>query len=144
MKRQTENKVQKKNWKATILYGCIFLVLLLVVQYFYQKNKTPSITQEQQTEIGSIHEPTGFIIDDGMQTVITNCTSCHSAALVTQNRMSKEGWMATIRWMQETQNLWDLGDNEAIIVDYLAKHYAPEAHGRRKSLNITEWYELKE
>ena len=57
--------------------------------------------------------------------------------------MSKERWLATIRWMQETQNLWDLGENETAIVNYLAKNYAPNKVGRRQNLTNIDWYELK-
>ncbi len=89
-----------------------------------------------------IHVPTGFIAGEGLQLVIGNCTNCHSAKLVTQNRFTKEGWTNVIRWMQETQGLWDLGSNEEEIVNYLAKHYAPEARGRRKPLEV-EWYDLE-
>jgi hypothetical protein len=46
--------------------------------------------------------------------------------------------------MQQTQGLWDLGDNEKPILDYLAKNYAPEDAGRRKQLTNVEWYILKE
>jgi hypothetical protein len=56
--------------------------------------------------------------------------------------MSREGWKATIVWMQETQNLWDLGANEELILNYLSKNYAPTDKGRRQNLEITEWYEL--
>lgn len=91
-----------------------------------------------------IHQRTGFIDDEGLMLVVNNCTNCHSAKLVTQNRMSKERWLATIRWMQETQNLWDLGGNEEPIVNYLAKHYAPIQKGRRQNLSNIEWYELKD
>ncbi len=90
-----------------------------------------------------IHLRTGFVQGEGLMAVVNNCTNCHSAKLVTQNRMTKEGWQATIKWMQETQNLWDLGKNEAIIVDYLATYYAPEKKGRRENLDNIEWYELK-
>lgn len=90
-----------------------------------------------------IHLRTGFVEGEGLTTVINNCTNCHSAKLVTQNRMTKEQWQATIHWMQETQNLWDLGDNEEIILNYLATHYAPTKEGRRKNLQDIEWYTLK-
>lgn len=66
--------------------------------------------------------------------VIAHCTACHSAALITQNRMTRDGWLNTIRWMQEKQGLWPLGEHEDIVLDYLAKHYYPEATGRRKPL----------
>ncbi|AUP77435.1 monoheme cytochrome C [Flavivirga eckloniae] len=90
-----------------------------------------------------IHLATGFKNDEGLQIVIASCTPCHSAKLVTQNRANKEGWVSIIRWMQETQNLWDLGKNEAIIVDYLAKNYASEETGRRTNLENIEWYDLE-
>ena len=91
-----------------------------------------------------VHVLTGFVEGEGLMTVVNNCTNCHSAKLVTQNRMTADGWRATIDWMQETQNLWDLGANEEIIVAYLAKFYAPEAQGRRQNLTNIEWYELKD
>ncbi len=91
-----------------------------------------------------IHLRTGFAEGAGLQLVINNCTTCHSAKLVTQNRMSKERWKATIRWMQETQNLWDLGANEEAIINYLATYYAPTEKGRRQNLANIEWYNLKE
>ena len=89
-----------------------------------------------------VHLRTGFVEGEGLMTVVNNCTNCHSAKLVTQNRMSREGWEATIRWMQETQNLWDLGNNEEIILNYLASYYAPEKKGRRQNLDNIEWYDL--
>lgn len=95
-----------------------------------------------QVENG-VHLRTGFVEGEGLMTVVTHCTACHSAKLVTQNRMTREGWEETIRWMQKTQNLWDLGENEKIILDYLAAHYAPEKKGRRQNLADIEWYELK-
>lgn len=91
-----------------------------------------------------VHLATGFKDGDGLQLVIANCTSCHSAKLVTQNRATKEGWINIIRWMQDTQNLWNLGNNEAIIVEYLAKNYAPENQGRRQALKDIEWYDLED
>lgn len=90
-----------------------------------------------------VHLRTGFADGEGLMTVVANCTACHSAKLVTQNRMTREGWEQTIRWMQKTQNLWDLGPNEAVILDYLATHYAPEKKGRRQNLTDVEWYELQ-
>ncbi len=90
-----------------------------------------------------IHVRTGLVEADGLMTVVNNCTNCHSAKLVTQNRMNEERWIATIRWMQETQNLWDLGNNEAIIVNYLVTNYPPAKKGRREILSDIEWYELK-
>lgn len=88
---------------------------------------------------------TGLLAGEGLELVKANCTACHSSALILQNRFTREGWHSKIVWMQETQGLWDLGGNEAIILDYLTANYAPEApQGRRVPLSGIEWYELKD
>jgi len=103
-----------------------------------------AISEEDYDKIeNGVHVRTGFVEGEGLMLVVNNCTNCHSAKLVTQNRMSKERWLATIRWMQETQNLWDLGKNEEPIVNYLATYYAPTKKGRRQNLANIEWYELE-
>ena len=102
---------------------------------------------ENRIENG-IHVQTGLLDGEGLNLVIAHCTACHSAQLVTQNRADREGWKKMIVWMQETQNLWDLGTQEEAILDYLAKNYAPETVGRRNfrraPLKDIEWYELKD
>ncbi len=91
-----------------------------------------------------IHVRTGLVEAEGLMTVVYNCTNCHSSKLVTQNRMNEEQWNTTIKWMQETQNLWDLGKNQEIIVDYLVTNYPPQSKGRRLALTNIEWYELED
>ncbi len=91
-----------------------------------------------------IHVRTGLIDAKGLIEVVNNCTNCHSAKLITQNRMNKERWEATIDWMQKTQNLWDLGKNEEIIVNYLVTNYPPQKKGRRLGLTNIEWYDLED
>lgn len=93
----------------------------------------------------NIHIQTGLVYALGFDAVRKNCTGCHSPQLITQNRATREGWHQMIRWMQETQGLWDLGASESTILDYLAEHYAPEAVGRRPNLNVEEieWYVLE-
>ncbi len=68
--------------------------------------------------------------------VISQCTGCHSSQLILTQRLSKQGWLATIRWMQEEHGLWPLEDFEDPIVRYLAKYYGPdgEANGRRRPI----------
>ena len=85
----------------------------------------------------------GLVDDAGVLLVLQNCNSCHSTQFITQNRMTKEGWKSTIRWMQSTQNLWDLGEDEAPILTYLSKNYAPSATGRRQNLVTDDWYTLE-
>ncbi|MDC6366227.1 MULTISPECIES: monoheme cytochrome C [Flavobacteriaceae] len=138
---------------SRILFAFVLLLLMLFTGLFYIANNTDAFTSEEiapqeiveadDTIKNGIHLATGFVDDKGMQLTIQNCTGCHSAQLVTQNRMSREGWEATIKWMQETQNLWDLGANEEAILTYLSKNYAPKAKGRRQNLEGIEWYELE-
>jgi len=90
-----------------------------------------------------IHLRTGLINAKGLMTVINNCTGCHSSKIILQNRMNADRWNATIKWMQETQNLWDLGKNQEIIVNYLVSNYPVEDKGRRENLSDIEWYELE-
>jgi hypothetical protein len=94
--------------------------------------------------VEGIHTPTGLIADAGYLLVRNNCGSCHSFELIRNKRATREGWLSTIRWMQRTQNLWNLGENEKPILDYLAKNYAPEDTGRRKQLTGIEWYKLEQ
>lgn len=96
----------------------------------------------------------GFVIEDGIESttglvaqgdwllVKQNCTSCHSAKLVTQNRADEQGWESTLDWMRQTQGLWDLGTNKQRIIHYLATYYGQEEVARRKPLEVTEWYDI--
>ncbi|MBP6313846.1 MAG: monoheme cytochrome C [Flavobacteriales bacterium] len=101
------------------------------------------VVDEFDTVENGIHLRTGLIDAEGMNLVINNCTACHSAKIITQNRMTAERWNATIKWMQETQNLWDLGKDQEAIVNYLVTNYPPStSNGRRKQLSGIEWYDL--
>ena len=81
----------------------------------------------------------GLVDAEGVELVEANCGACHSLKLVTQNRANSEGWLQMIRWMQETQRLWPLGEHEPVILDYLSTHYAPISSGRRKPLPAVEF-----
>jgi len=129
--------------------GILLCMVLLINPEIIKLSKSNSeyltitIEEDEDKIENGIHVRTGFVDDKGLMETINNCTNCHSSKLVIQNRMSKERWVATIRWMQKTQNLWDLGGNEAIIVNYLAKNYAPTKKGRRENLTDVDWYELE-
>lgn len=138
---------------VVILIG---LVLLLVFQLEISASLS-SFTSEESIEIP---EPltdfsnevvdgkdveTGLLAGEGFEIVKGNCTACHSSALILQSGFSREVWHEKIVWMQETQGLWDLGENESLILDYLAANYGPkESHGRRKPITGIDWYELKD
>jgi hypothetical protein len=139
--------------KPIISYVAIVAILMLTLcaVYLYKKQSekiqnedTYKVADENPDEIvDGIHVRTGLIAAEGLQEVITNCTTCHSSKLIVQNRMGKEQWNATIRWMQETQGLWDLGENQQVIVDYLTTNYPTFKKGRRAALTDIEWYTLE-
>lgn len=163
MDQQTRKELALKQGKIAINFGVsvfVFASVWLFQHHFFPTifEKDDSITTLQSDSSGfseesyfeldsadienGIHLPTGLIVDDGCQEVMVTCAACHSLDLVTQNRDTRKGWKETIVWMQETQKLWDLGEKEDVILDYLAKNYAPEDSGRRKNLENVEWYNL--
>ena len=107
--------------------------------------KSTELKMADPDVVNGIHQPTGLAAVGDYQLVMANCISCHSANLITENRMTAEGWRNTIKWMQETQKLWDLGPNTEKIVAYLANNYAPTEIGRRKNLKLEsdDWYVLE-
>lgn len=140
--------------------GLLAIVVILVGSVlfvaFYDASPSASESSEvaaqtsapQDSGVGEVVDgkdvATGFVVDEGFEIVKTTCTACHSSAIVLQNKFTREGWKEKIVWMQQTQGLWDLGDNESVILDYLAKYHAPEPPtGRRLPLKDIEWYELK-
>ncbi|MBQ4915225.1 monoheme cytochrome C [Maribacter sp. MMG018] len=140
-----KNTSSKYKWPIVVAF--LFLFIGTGVWYLVG----PEESEEEVTDItemdpdkveNGIHVRTGLIEAEGLQEVINNCTTCHSSKLIIQNRMGEEQWNSTIRWMQETQGLWDLGDNQKIIVDYLTTNYPPFKKGRRKALSNIEWYKL--
>lgn len=84
---------------------------------------------------------TGLIDARGPMETLINCPNSHYSKPVSQNRMSKELWVATTRWMQGTQNLWDLGKYEAFIIHYLVENYPQRKTERRENLNNIQWYD---
>ncbi len=142
------NSIQSK---ALLVIVSLIVVTVIALSYYRDnrndvppKDKIVQVSENEEIVDGK-HAATGLIADEGLNLVIAHCTGCHSAKLVTQNRFNQEGWIRVIRWMQETQNLWDLGESETSIVDYLTKNYSPDITGtRRAPLSGIEWYELEE
>ena len=146
----------RKLYRSLMLFFALFVIAGGgIVYYMYHPDglnfnsksdiiaAVPLEEDEDRIENG-IHIRTGLIDADGLMTVVNNCTNCHSAKLVTQNRMNAERWNTTIKWMQETQNLWDLGGNQEVIVNYLVTNYPPKVKGRRMILTDIKWYELED
>lgn len=123
----------------------LFLIIISCIFYNCKQSEKPPKIDDSLVENG-IHVATGLAHDENFELVRAVCTSCHSAKLITQNRATREGWKDMIVWMQKTQKLPDLGTAEPAVLDYLAKHYAPEDVGRRSNLDQEEivWYELED
>lgn len=87
---------------------------------------------------------TGLIIDKDLYMVKAQCTSCHSSKLIIANHFTRDGWKQKIRWMQANHNLWELGETEKQVLDYLEKYYAPtQTYARRQPLKDIQWYKLE-
>ena len=82
-----------------------------------------------------VSSPSDLIQDDGWELAFAHCSACHSLQLVTSNRGDRDTWLRLIRWMQATQNLWQIeASAESRLLDYLARNYGPEEAVRRAQL----------
>lgn len=102
--------------KAKLRNALGALLVALTLPAAHAQGKAPEIDPE-----------TGFVVATGFPVVKAYCTACHSAKLVTQAGKSRASWIESIRWMQRTQGLFDLGPAEGEILDYLATHYGIKA-----------------
>ena len=93
-----------------------------------------AVVADDQGDAGplAIDKTSGLKMAEGWQLVRIHCGGCHSHALVTAQRADRQTWLDIIRWMQETQNLWQFdAPTEKGILDYLAANYPPRANRRR-------------
>lgn len=133
-----------------ILVGTILITFLAFKQ---SKESTPQSALKTQNSYLSdsltIDSETGLINDTNLMMVKAQCTACHNTQLIQQHRFTREGWKDKIRWMQKNHKLWDLGESEKVVLDYLEKYYSPkmasqEILNRRELLKKIEWYKLEE
>ena len=60
----------------------------------------------------------------GQREVRTYCATCHSLAIVTQQRLSKKVWDEVLVWMVDEQEMPEIVVEERLkIIDYLAQWY---------------------
>ena len=139
--KQRKNKLSNTN-RLLLIGGIVCVVAVIFIYFNATETNQNSLDKIDNHEIikdaddldqivDGIHVRTGFVDAPGLMAVVNNCTSCHSSQLVLQNKMNKERWTSTIRWMQKTQNLWELGDNEDIIINYLVTNYPPKKKGQK-------------
>jgi hypothetical protein len=82
----------------------------------------------------AVDRRTGLVRADGFELIVSRCTRCHTARIITQTRSSREQWLGMIRWMQLTQGLEELEPGvEAAILDYLERHYGIEPRPFRRA-----------
>ena len=82
---------------------------------------------------------TGLVTAPGWEDVRAHCGGCHDYSVVTNQRANRDAWRDMIRWMQRTQNLWQIPDDaENRILDYLAENYGPDESARRRRAPIAE------
>jgi len=74
---------------------------------------------------------------EAVQLIVTRCGSCHSTDLVTQQKLDRSRWTATIDKMIR----WGAGlspDERDLLVAYLAAQYRPDAPAVEKSTGERE------
>jgi len=132
----------------------IFLIGIILISLASFRNA--SIRSQPTVSSGSIlvadtikiDGESGLIVDPNLMMVKSQCTACHSSKLILQHRFTRVGWLERIRWMQKYHKLWDLGESEKVVLDYLEKHYGPESGVktsafRRAPLKGIQWYKLE-
>ncbi len=121
------------------------LISLLSFQGVYAPQKQNASIMVADT--AKIDAESGMVNDPNLMMVKAQCTACHSSKLILQHRFSRAGWLERIRWMQKYHKLWDLGESEKVVLDYLEKHYGPQTavnltNFRRAPMKEVKWYKL--
>ncbi|QJW89633.1 hypothetical protein HNV11_09680 [Spirosoma taeanense] len=133
----------KKPAPQISLFFFVFSIFVSVAASpWFRVTSLPDSPTTVQTDSVKTDPETGLAVDTNLMLVKGQCTVCHSSKLILQSHFSREKWIERIRWMQRTQKLWDLGESEPAILDYLVKHYGPidqPFDGRRQPLSPVKW-----
>jgi hypothetical protein len=133
--------------KNNLLNIAVSFLLIGLFVAAISNSKEHSLTRSSAPySIDSVDAETGLALDPNFTLIKAHCTGCHSPKLILQHRFTRDEWLSKIRWMQRNHKLWDLGDSEKIVLDYLAKNYAPSqsAYSRREALRNIKWYKLED
>ncbi|WP_461114704.1 hypothetical protein [Spirosoma jeollabukense] len=133
--------------KAIFFIGAMLICMASFRAAPVTHSSSASAASVMVADTGKIDAETGLINDPSLMMVKAQCTACHSSKLILQHRFTRAGWVDRIRWMQKYHKLWDLGDSEKVVLDYLEKHYGPETAAttntfRRQPLKNIQWYKL--
>jgi cytochrome c5 len=119
---------------ATLLSAGLLFVACSTEEPPPEPAPEPVVAAEPQLD-PQLDPLTGFRMTGDWELVRANCTACHSAKLITQQRGSSQQWLTMIRWMQKKQNLWQFDPaTEEKIITYLADNYPPSDAQRRAAL----------
>lgn len=135
----------------------LFVGTILITFFAFKQSREinyatlQSTLQTQHSKLSdslTIDSETGLINDTNLMMIKAQCTACHNTQLIQQHRFTREGWKDKIRWMQKNHKLWDLGESEKVVLDYLEKYYSPKMASqkvlnRRELLKKIEWYKLE-
>ena len=117
------------------LLALLGLFHIFVAAAHSETKKTMSMANSSTEHVQpAVDHQSGLLKAEGFNLVLAHCSACHSPTLITQNAMSRGRWLETIRWMQDTQKLWPLGEAEPVILDYLSTWYGPKQSARRAPL----------
>jgi hypothetical protein len=143
--------IRKLNVVVIVLAICAIWLFTGAPHKLWPKSKntqTQDLTSEDE-ESDTIYsfpyekdEDTGLVLDRHVEVVKRQCTSCHSAVIIQNTKATQQGWLDLIHWMQETQGLWDLRDDEGPILEYLVKHYGVQTTGSSVVPEADAWYEI--
>ena len=105
--------------QKTVLLMAAILGLLCLPPVLADDSVEPAGNYDIDPETGLIEAP-------GFQTVKNNCTVCHSARTFAGRGYTRKVWLEQIRWMQESQGLWEFDEKtEKTILNYLETYYPP-------------------
>lgn len=133
------------NLVKTVFLAAAVLISLVSFRAAYRPEL--STAQVVRSDTARIDPESGMVNDANLMMVKSQCTACHSSKLILQHRFTRAGWQERIRWMQKYHKLWDLGESEKVVLDYLEKHYGPQTAVnlntfRRAPLKEVKWYKL--
>jgi len=132
-----------------LFVGTILITFFAFKQATYSTPQSAIKTQNSYlSDSLTIDSETGLINDTNLMMIKAQCTACHNTQLIQQHRFTREGWKDKIRWMQKNHKLWDLGESEKVVLDYLEKYYSPKMASqkilnRRELLKTIQWYKLE-
>jgi len=138
-----------KQIRAFFLIGVLLLSLASFRNLSVDQKPSTGGLSVSMADTARIDAESGMINDPNLMMVKAQCTACHSSKLILQHRFTRAGWVERIRWMQKYHKLWDLGESEKVVLDYLEKHYGPENAAsigtfRRQPLKSVQWYKLSQ